>query len=151
MAVIRFTDRPFFRNPWVEFEKMRRDMENMMRGIIAEGGGAAAEVFPPLTISEDNNMIYVRAEVPGITPDKLDISVEGDTLFIRGERKECEAKPNTSYHRREIECGSFSRAVTLPTKVSFEKISAKTENGILTITLPKAPEVKPRRITVNVG
>ncbi len=151
MAVIRFTDRPFFRNPWVEFEKMRRDMENMMRGIIAEGGGTAAEVFPPLTISEDSNTIYVRAEVPGINPDELDISVEGETLIIKGERKECAPKPNVSYHRREIECGSFSRAVTLPTKVHFEEISAKTENGILTIMLPKAPEVKPRRITVNVG
>ena len=151
MAVIKFTDRPFFRNPWVEFEKMRRDMENMMRGIIAEGGGAAAEVFPPLTISENSNTIFVRAEVPGITPEELNISVEGETLIIRGERKGCEPKANVSYHRREIECGNFSRAVTLPTKVDFEKISAKTENGILTIMLPKAPEVKPRRITVNVG
>lgn len=151
MAVIRFTNRPFFRNPWVEFEKMRRDMEDMMQGIAPEGGGAYAEVFPPLTISEDSDTIYVRAEVPGISPSELDISVEGDTLIIKGERKDCQAEGNVSYHRREIECGSFSRAVSLPTKVNFEKINAKTENGILTITLPKSPEVKPRRITVNVG
>lgn len=151
MAIIRFSEKPFFRNPWVEFEKMRRDMDNMMRGIAVEGGVAGGEVFPPLNISEDSDNIYVRAEVPGISPEHFSISVEGETLIIKGERETYDTDQKISYHRQEIDCGRFSRAVTLPTKVEVEKVDAKTTDGILTIILPKASEVKPRQITVNVG
>lgn len=151
MAIIRFSDKPFFRNPWAEFEKMRRDMDNMMRGIAAETGVAGSDIFPPLNISEDSDNIYVSAEIPGITPADLNISVEGNTLIIKGEREACATEQKVSYHRREIECGRFSRAVTLPTKVDVEKVDAKGADGILTITLPKAAEAKPRQITVNVG
>lgn len=150
MAIIRFSDKPFFRNPWAEFEKMRRDMDNMMQGIAADTGAGGGDIFPPLNISEDNDNIYVRAEVPGINPAAFNISVEGNTLIIKGERA-CATDRKASYHRREIECGQFSRAVTLPTKVDVEKVDAEGADGILTIILPKAAEAKPRQITVNVG
>ncbi|MDA8165305.1 MAG: Hsp20/alpha crystallin family protein [Desulfobacteraceae bacterium] len=151
MALIRFEERPFFRNPWLEFERMRRDIESMMRGFEygATGAPAATAVFPAMNLTEDNDNVYVNAEVPGIAPDDLDISVEGNTLIIKGERTTTPDQ-KVSYHRREIEQGKFSRAVTLPTKVEPAKVEAKTIDGILYITLPKSEEVKPKQIKVEV-
>lgn len=150
MAIVRFGDRPFFRNPWADFEKMRRELDLLLQG----GGSAwdgrlAAPVFPALNVSEDSGNIYVRAEIPGVPAAELDISIEGDTLNIKGERKTCATDEKLAYHRRELECGSFSRAITLPCKVDTDKVSAKAVNGIITITLPKADEAKPRQITVH--
>ncbi len=153
MAIIRF-DRPLFRGPMSEYDRMRREMTALMR---AFGGyedfppSTAGGVYPPLNISEDTDHIYVRAEVPGIGAKDLQLSVEGETLVIKGERMTNAADEKLSFHRREIECGSFSRAITLPTRVQADKVQAKSVDGILTITLPKAEEVKPKKITVNVG
>jgi HSP20 family protein len=152
MAVIRFEERPFFRNPWLEFERMRRDIESLMRGLETSvaGAPAAAAVFPAINLTEDKDNIYVNAEVPGITAAELDISVEGDALIIKGKRKTEPEGAKISYHRREIERGSFSRAVTLPTKVDATKVDARTADGILYIIMPKAEEVKPKQIKVKV-
>ncbi len=152
MAIIRFSDRPFFRNPWIDFERMRREMDSFSKWFEGDvSGSGTAEVYPALNISEDKENVFVRAEVPGVPPAELDISVEGETLIIKGERKACITDEKTSFHRREIECGRFSRAITLPTRVNVETINAASKNGILTITLPKAEEVKPRQIKVDVG
>ncbi|MBU0729334.1 MAG: Hsp20/alpha crystallin family protein [Proteobacteria bacterium] len=150
MAIIRFMDRPFH-NPWADFEKMRREMERLSSGGADDYGFLPrVTVYPAINISEDENTVLVRAEVPGVDPADLDISIEGETLTIKGERKSSTAGQKHSYHRREIETGRFSRAVTLPTKINLEKIEAKTLDGLMTITLPKAEEVKPRKITVRV-
>ncbi|MEJ2034190.1 MAG: Hsp20/alpha crystallin family protein [Deltaproteobacteria bacterium] len=151
MALIRFEERPFFRNPWLEFERMRRDIESLMRGFeYGTAGAPAAAVFPAMNLTEDNDYVYVNAEVPGIAASDLDISVEGDTLIIKGERKAEATGEKVSYHRREIERGRFSRAITLPTKVDTTKVEAKTVDGVLYVTLPKAEEVKPKQIKVDV-
>jgi HSP20 family protein len=86
-----------------------------------------------------------------VPASEVEISIEGDTLAIRGERKTCPPDEKRSYHRRELECGRFSRAITLPTKVRVDKIEAKAANGIVTITLPKTETVTPRQIKVNIG
>lgn len=150
MAIVRFADQKLFRNPWADFERMRRELDALFQGAGSEPGGRAT-VFPALNISEDSAQIYVRAEIPGVPASEVEINIEGDTLTIRGERKTCTADEKHSYHRRELECGRFSRAVTLPTKVQVDKIEATAANGIVTITLPKAEAVKPRQIKVNVG
>jgi len=152
MAIIRFGGRPYFRQNWTDFERMRQEMDELFNafsgGYPAEAG---ATVYPALNISEDTNNIYVRAEIPGVASADLDISVEGDTLAIKGERKACQVDEKVSFHRREIQCGRFSRAVTLPSRVDAGKVGAKAANGILTITLPKAEESKPRQIKVTGG
>lgn len=150
MAIIRFGDRPFFRNPWAEFEKIRRDMDLLARGLLTESSVQGEKsVYPALNITEDKEALYVRAEIPGVKPQALDISVEGETLTIKGERMPCFTNEDVSYHRREIDCGRFSRAVTLPTRVEVEKVVAKSTNGIFVITLPKAEKVKPRQVRVS--
>jgi HSP20 family protein len=150
MAIVRFADQKLFRNPWADFERMRRELDSFFQGPGSESGGRAT-VFPALNVSEDSANLYVRAEIPGVPASEVEISIEGDTLTIRGERKTCKADEKHSYHRRELECGRFSRAVTLPNKVQVDRIEATTANGIVTITLPKAEAVRPRQIKVNVG
>ncbi|HET97542.1 MAG TPA: Hsp20/alpha crystallin family protein [Desulfurivibrio alkaliphilus] len=150
MAIMRFYDQPVFRNPWADLEKMRREFDALFRG----GGGdfparPGATVFPALNVAEDEHAIHVRAEIPGVKAAELDIAVEGDTLTIKGERRLETGVEKCSYHRREIERGRFSRALTLPTRINPEGVKATTQNGILLITLPKAEEVKPRRIEVK--
>ncbi|OGQ95056.1 MAG: heat-shock protein Hsp20 [Deltaproteobacteria bacterium RIFOXYD12_FULL_57_12] len=151
MTLIRFTDRPLPRNPWAELEKFKREMDMLWPRFF--GGETAAKhvssVYPPLNISENADNIFIRAELPGIQANDLEIFIEGDTLTIKGERRSKKANEKTSYHRQELEYGRFSRAVALPTKVDADKITALVENGILTITLPKAEEAKPRQITVK--
>ncbi|MFH7319115.1 Hsp20/alpha crystallin family protein [Desulfurivibrio sp. D14AmB] len=150
MAIMRFYDQPVFRNPWADLEKMRREFDTLFRrapGDFPPGSGAT--VFPALNVAEDEHAIYVRAEIPGVKAAELDIAVEGDTLTIKGERRLETGGEKCSYHRREIERGRFSRALTLPTRINPEGVKATSQNGILLITLPKAEEVKPRRIEVK--
>ena len=150
MAFIRFTDRPAFRNPWVEFERIRQGLDELSRSYTEKGKAQIrANVYPPLNIYEEADKMVVTAEIPGVKPEDLDISLEGETLSIQGKRGSREDDFTISYHRREIESGSFSRAVALPVKVDMERISAKLVNGILTVTLMKAAEATPRQIRVN--
>ncbi len=149
MAIIRFTDQPFFTNPWAEFERLRQGLDQLSRNLLSttETGGRAT-VFPPLNIYENDENLIIKAELPGMQAEDLDISVEGDTLTIQGKRQRQEEE-KASYHRREIASGSFSRAITLPTKVDMDKIQASLNEGILTVTLAKAAEAKPRKIAVQ--
>lgn len=152
MAIIRFSDRPFSRSPWSEFERMRRDMDALLQSMSGDAGQSEAMVYPLLNIFEDKDNVYVHGEVPGVMPKNLDVSVEGETLIIKGERKSCVVEEeNPSWHRREIQCGTFSRAITLPIKVNTDKVSAKVVDGILSVTIAKAEEVKPRQIEIKVG
>ncbi|MDO5674341.1 MAG: Hsp20/alpha crystallin family protein [bacterium] len=150
MAFIRFTDRPAFRNPWVEFERIRQGLDELSRSYAEKGKAQIrANVYPPLNIYEETDRMVVTAEIPGVKPEDLDISLEGETLSIQGKRDSRQDDFTISYHRREIESGSFSRALALPVKVDVERISAKLTNGILTVTLMKAAEATPRQIPVS--
>jgi len=151
MAIIRFADQPFFGNPWAEFERLRQGLDHLSRNLLsAAEAGARATVFPPLNIFEDDDHLIIKAELPGVKAEDLDISIEGDTLTLQGKRERKEVE-KASYHRREITSGSFRRAITLPTKVDVNGIKAKLHEGILTITLAKAAEVKPRKIAIEMG
>ncbi|MFC1523169.1 Hsp20/alpha crystallin family protein [Thermodesulfobacteriota bacterium] len=152
MAIIRFWDRPFTHNPWTDFEKMRREMERFARGFSREAGPQSrATVYPATNITEDDETIIVRSEVPGVSPEELNISVEGETLTIQGERRSCIIDKQHSYHRREIDCGTFSRAIPLPSRINIDTVQAIIKDGIITVVLPKADEVKPKQISVSVG
>ncbi|MEA3546941.1 MAG: Hsp20/alpha crystallin family protein [Thermodesulfobacteriota bacterium] len=148
MSIIRFMDPPFFRQSWPDLERLRQDMDRMVKRTAAHQAGS--QVFPPLNIYEDSDAVFVTAEVAGVVTENIDISVEGETLTISGERKSLPREEKSSYHRREIETGKFSRAVALPTKINLEGVSARLQDGILAISLPKAEEVKPKKIAVNV-
>ena len=152
MLLRRLTDRPASRweSPFEELERMQRRMD-WLTGSLSRGlfGEPAAGVFPLMNVTEDDGNFYVRAELPGLKPDELNISVTGDTLSLSGERKIPGEDESARYHRREREAGKFSRIVTLPSQVDTGKVDARCADGILTVTLPKAAASKPKQITIK--
>lgn len=150
MAFVRFTDRPAFRNPWAEFERIRQGLDELSRTYVEKGKGQGrANVYPALNVYEESDRLLITAELPGVKATDLDLSIEGETLTIQGKRERRPSEVGVSYHRREIEAGSFSRAIALPVKVDAEHVGARLVNGILTITLFKASAVTPCQIKVN--
>ena len=139
-----------FRSPFIELDRLRRQIEQWDDAL---SGGTfslpAAGVFPLTNVSEDSNNYYFRAELPGIKSDELDIQVTEKGISISGERKIPVEGNNVRYHRREREAGKFSRSINLPDDMDTDKVDAKLENGILTMTIPKAEKSKPRQITVK--
>lgn len=135
-----------------EFELVRRQMDRLASSM---GQGTWREpfagVFPLVNITESPNAFYLRAELPGIKADDLDISVSGNQLSISGERKLADEPSGARYHRRERESGRFSRVVSLSAQVDTSKVEARSDNGILTVVLPKAEIAKPRQISVKVN
>jgi len=111
-------------------------------------GFGLARTFPALNLWEDTDALYAEAEVPGLSMDDLEVSVMGNELSIRGERKDQPAE-GVSYHRRERGVGGFSRVVRLPGDIDAGKVQANLRDGVLTITLPKAEATKPRKIQVR--
>jgi HSP20 family protein len=103
----------------------------------------------PLDVYETDNELVVKAALPGIKPEDVDITLTGDCLTIKGEAKAEDNVKEEDYFLHERRYGAFSRAVTLPVPVVGDKAEAKFENGVLTISLPKAEEVKPKPIKVK--
>jgi HSP20 family protein len=128
-------------------DRLRREMDNILetRGRVR---ASTAGVFPALNLSEDEDNLYVRAELPGVVPDEIEITTKENDLIIKRERKIATEGEKISYHRREREAGSFRRIISLPTRVDAEKVTAVCKNGVLTVTLPRAAELKPRKIEV---
>jgi HSP20 family protein len=111
--------------------------------------GTARGVFPAFNLWEDDGSIYVEAELPGLELADVEIYVTGsDQLNVTGERKEPDHEKG-AWHRQERGHGKFSRTIELPHDVDAEKVTAEFKHGVLTITLPKQEEVKPRRIEVK--
>jgi HSP20 family protein len=104
---------------------------------------------PAIDMYQTDNEVVVKAALPGIRTDEVQINVTGDVLTIRGETKHEEEKKDKSWQIREHRWGAFERSVRLPTGVVADRAKADFENGILTITLPKSEEVKPKTITVK--
>ena len=94
-------------------------------------------------------MFTVKASLPGISPDDLNVTLEDNVLTIQGEVKEDETIEESNYHIRERRTGSFSRSVRFPVPVESDKVEAEFENGVLTLSIPKAEAVKPKRIAVK--
>ena len=125
----------------------------MLRLLGTIGGDTFGEVgtgvFPPLNVTQDADNFYLRAEVPGIKPDELSISAVRNRVTLAGKREIQREHERVSYHRKERAEGSFNRTVTLPTEVDTGRVDARYADGILTLTLPKADEAKPRQIAVR--
>ena len=137
------------RSPFGELERMRREMTRLLEDAMTPHQLPQAGVFPLINLTEDKDKFYVRAELPGVKADELDIQVTGNNLAISGERKIAAEDENAKYHRREREAGIFSRMIGLPGEVDTDQVEAKLENGILTVVVSKAEIAKPKQITVS--
>jgi len=113
------------------------------------GTAQTAWGLPMVDLYQTEDEIVVKATLPGLDPKDLDIQITGDNLTLRGEVKSEEAKEGVKYHIREHRYQSFSRSLTLPSAVIADKANAEMKNGVLTLTLPKAEESKPKVITVK--
>jgi HSP20 family protein len=105
--------------------------------------------MPAIDLYQTNDEVVVKACLPGLKAEDVQISVTEDVLTLRGEFKQEDVQDETTYHIREQRFGSFERSIMLPTDVQTEKARADFDKGILTITLPKADEVKPKTITIK--
>jgi HSP20 family protein len=106
--------------------------------------------MPSVDILEKDGNLVLRAELPGMSEKQIELKLEGNTLTLKGERKMEKEDDKTNYHRVESFYGSFTRSFRLPDTVDAEKISADYKNGVLTVTIPQRPEVRPREIPVSV-
>lgn len=148
--------RDFFFPGWTrgtlfdELGRMQQQMTRLTEALQPRSFGyPSAGVFPAINLTEDKEGYYVRAELPGVKSDALDIQVAGRNLSVSGERVIDTEGDGVRYHRREREGGKFSRIIGLPTDIDAEKVSARMENGILTIHVPKAEAAKPKQISVK--
>jgi HSP20 family protein len=108
-----------------------------------------ARGVPPINLYDSGERYILTAQLPGISPEDVDLSITGETLTIRGDRKRAEGVAEESYRRQERQFGRWTRTVTLPDRVDSAGVSASFANGVLTVTLPKAEEAKPRQISVT--
>lgn len=146
MAIVKY-------NPFRDLRAMQEQMNRLLdMAWNREGGEELREGIwqPPVDIYEDENSVVIKAEVPGVDQKEIDIRIEDNTLTIRGERKHSQEVKKENYHRVERYYGSFQRSFSLPHTINQEKVKATCEQGVLTITLPKREEKKPKQISVEV-
>jgi HSP20 family protein len=132
-----------------DFDRLRQGMEWLLDSFASPTPSFASRVFPSINLTEDQDHYYLRAELPGVKSEELDISVVEDQVSIRGERKIPLEKKEFGYHRREREDGSFRRTISLPMVIDSEKVKAEMNKGILTVTLTKHAKAKPRKIQIS--
>ena len=139
-----------FRDAFEQLDRVRRQFDHFFgddygasRGLLGSG------VFPQINMTEDAHRFFIRAELPGVNTNDLEMQATAKNLSIAGERKIEAENEGVRYHRREREAGKFSRIIAMPTEIDPDRIEAKMQDGILTIRVPKAEAVKPRQITVN--
>ena len=139
-------------DPFREVVALQNRMNSLFRDMNeGEGPISTAAFTPAADIYEDDKKIILKLEVPGIEQNDIDVRVENSTLTVRGERKFEKDVKEENFHRIERSYGSFSRSFTLPNTVNPEQVNADYTNGVLTITLAKRAEAKPKQIKVNVG
>ena len=136
--------------PMNEIMSLRQAMDQLFNDAytrpVSMSGVSAS---PAIDLYQDNDNVVVKAALPGLKAEDVEISVTGDTLSLRGEYKQESEKKDATYHIREQRYGSFERSVRLPIDVQTNKAEANFEDGILTITLPKAETVKPKMINIK--
>ncbi len=146
MAIVRWGSTPEENS---DFDRLQQEVNRLFNVFGSSTEPFVSRVYPALNLTDDGNNFYVRAELPGVDPESLEISVVEGQLLIRGERKIEPEEQKAGYHRRERESGFFRRTMTLPARVDPGKVSADMKNGILTVVLPRSEEAKPRKISVK--
>jgi HSP20 family protein len=138
-AVVRF-------DPFRDITSLRDEMNRLFSRTLGEGASAGSAWTPAVDIFDTAEAIVLKAELPGLTPDDIDIEVDDNVLTIKGERRFEDKVEEGRYYRLERAYGQFSRSVTLPQGVKADEISASFDQGVLQVRVPKADEVKPRKI-----
>ncbi|HWL52269.1 MAG TPA: Hsp20/alpha crystallin family protein [Chthoniobacteraceae bacterium] len=151
MNIIRYREPEFSLSRFRGLESLREEMNRLFDGTsgFARSGGLISGWNPLLDVTQDKENIYVKAELPGLKKDEINLSLHEGVLTLSGERHEESKKEDEKIFREERTFGRFSRSVTLPSMVDPEGIKATYRDGILTVELPKAEEAKPKQIKVS--
>ena len=138
------------RNPWSLFDQLNRELTNPVQNYSAEDANTAtANWTPSVDIAEDENCFTLLADIPGVKPDNIEVSMEDGVLTVRGERNTEEKTEKKNFRRVERQHGTFYRRFTLPETANADKIEAHSEHGVLKVTIPKQELAQPRRISVK--
>jgi HSP20 family protein len=137
--------------PWTFVDLLHRDLDRLVanRGVTRDPENPVADWVPAVDIVEEQDRFVLRADVPGVKPDDIDVSMDQGALSISGERHAIAADEEGGVQRIERATGRFLRRFTLPESADAEGIAARCHDGILEVSIPKAPEVQARRITVE--
>ena len=138
--------------PWRpsrELEEWERQFDDLLGRPMLRRATMERGWMPVVDVFEKEDKFVVKAELPGMKEEDIDVSVVGDTLTIRGEKKTETEVNEEDYYRCERSYGSFYRSILLPSTVDANKIAADFEDGVLEVTLPKAAEVKPKKVAVS--
>jgi HSP20 family protein len=132
---------------------IREDMEEMIGRFLGEPRDAwwTGEIATPVDIAETENAFELRMDVPAMDAKDFNIEVDGNTLTVRGERKEEKEEKGKTWHRVERRAGKFARTVSLPCNVNEDEVAAEYIGGVLTLKLPKAENARPKKVTVKTG
>jgi HSP20 family protein len=135
-----------------ELPGMHEEMERVFHQLFGEGGPATAGAWSPaLDVEESDDGFTLHVELPGVDPGDVEVNLEENVLTIAGERRFYDDRTAEAFRRVERRFGRFHRAVRLPDRVDGERVEARYANGLLTISVPKAEDAKPRRIQVTAG
>ncbi|HEX9871416.1 MAG TPA: Hsp20/alpha crystallin family protein [Candidatus Tectomicrobia bacterium] len=138
--------------PFEDFGTLRREMDRLLERFFGEPSGVerpAGSWAPRTNVTEANESLTITAELPGLEAKDVDVALSGDMLTIKGEKKQEKEEKDEYHHMVERSYGAFARMVRLPAPVAADKIKATFKNGVLTVTLPKTEETKPKAIPVQ--
>ena len=148
MSIVRFEPFSGLTAAQNQFDRFLREAFSPAYG----AGEASTRTWaPPVDIYENGDNLVLKAELPGVNPDDVEIRVEENTLYLKGERKFEKEVKEQSYHRVERTYGTFTRTFSLPNSIDADKVTAAYKDGILTLTMPKREEAKPKTIKINVN
>ena len=145
---------PVFRwgRAWERLGDLEREVDRMMQGVnLSLQGVRLARQFPPINIYELEDAYLITAELPGAKAEEFELTIQNGMLAMQGRRDDPEEVEENRYRRQERFYGTWKRTLNLPDRIDEERLSARFENGILKVTLPKLPETQVRRITVQNG
>ena len=132
---------------------LRREMDRLFENLF-EGGSQRfweRSTEPAVEVSDTEDTVQVKAQVPGMSKDNIQVNITEDTLTLKGELKEEEKKDDKNYHRQEFRYGAFLRTIPLPSAVQADKATAQLKDGILEISIPKSEKAKAKQIPVNIS
>jgi HSP20 family protein len=142
--------------PWEKtktLSKLKKEMDDLWGRFFGESSfpGFGDPVWgPPLDVKETKENIVVTAEIPGLSPTDVEVTISGDLLNIKGEKKHEKEEKEESYHLIERRYGAFSRSIRLTSEVDAKNVKASQKDGILTVTLPKSEKAKEKQIKINI-
>ncbi len=152
MALIRWQPRSDVWDPFASLADIQEEMNRLFDASFRRAGSPSEAAFGfPLDVVEEKDHLVVRANLPGLSKDDVSVTLHDGYLTIKGEKKVEATSKDANWFRQERAYGAFGRTVELPVAVDAKRIEAQFRDGVLTVTLPKAEEAKPKQIEIKVG